>query len=512
MPRAWSRGRAAASAAAQACGLRQPFGAAVAEPSARAFAQAVELGARTARRARGPLLPHPHHVGAGGGERRVERAGQVGPSLPERAVPLRERGAIARQGSQVLPVRERQEPVEIGPPLGRGPGGEPHVVREERHREPPAHGIGHPHGLLALDQDSLPPALRRVRGPDVGDGSALDPGLDLKPGTLESRHLLVRRAAEGAEEHRVVDGLEQVGLALGVGAEEDKAGRGKLAVEVREVPEPSSHQVAEPHYSMRIWRLTGLPCSPSRSTPWTRTITVAPLRPRVESCSAKSTVSCPSPLDRREALVGAADLEVHRVDPVGVVGASPHDQQVALDDHGIGRRGLIDLGSRAGAVTRVLDRKGQPVPLAAAHQRREQPPTEMPVLESWKNSRLQGEIAGSGPGEDGLSLLQKRPGSLAHVGRRAEQAEPGGLEPQRLVQAHLEAGVHQLEAGPDGERPVLQDRPEQRVESGSSRSAGTTRLTSPIRHASWASIMPPVSSSSSARPRPTSRGSRTVPP
>src|SRR6185437_12712817 len=81
---------------------------------------------------------------------------------------------------------------------------------------------------------------------------ALQLRLEVESGPLEAGHLLVRRAAEGAVQHRVVDGLEQVGLALGVGAQQHQTGRGGLAVEVREIAEPSSHQVAEPHYSMWI--------------------------------------------------------------------------------------------------------------------------------------------------------------------------------------------------------------------------------------------------------------------
>src|SRR6476660_2164459 len=81
----------------------------------------------------------------------------------------------------------------------------------------------------------------------------------------------------------------------------------------------------------------------------------------------------------------------------------------------------------------------------------------MPAQESWKNSRLQGEIAGSSPGKLGLSLLQKRSGSLTLVGRLAQEAEPGGLEPEGLVQLQIQAGVHQLEAGSHRERTILEN-------------------------------------------------------
>ena len=48
--------------------------------------------------------------------------------------------------------------------------------------------------------------------------------------------------------------------------------------------------------------------------------------------------------------------------------------------------------------------------------------------------------------------------------------------------------------------------------ASSKSAAGTTRLTSPIRSASAASIVSPVNNSWSARPLPTSRGRRCVPP
>ena len=90
--------------------------------------------------------------------------------------------------------------------------------------------------------------------------------------------------------------------------------------------------MAEPHYSMRIWRLTG------RALLAQQVDAMDPDDHRraaeAESRELQREVHrvLPLPLDRRETLVGAADLEVHRVDPVGVEGASLHNQQVALGD------------------------------------------------------------------------------------------------------------------------------------------------------------------------------------
>jgi len=125
----------------------------------------------------------------------------------------------------------------------------------------------YPGDVLAVEQDPFPPAGGGIGHFDRPHPGAIHFGFDLESGAFEPCHLLVRRAANGPEQDRVVDGFEQVGLALGIGAKEDQAGRGGLTVEVRQVAEPSSHQVAEPHYSMRICRLTGVPWSPSRSTP-----------------------------------------------------------------------------------------------------------------------------------------------------------------------------------------------------------------------------------------------------
>ena len=58
-----------------------------------------------------------------------------------------------------MPVRQGEQAVEVGTPLGRGPHGEPDVVGQERHRQPSADGVGHPLGLLTFDEDALAPTL-----------------------------------------------------------------------------------------------------------------------------------------------------------------------------------------------------------------------------------------------------------------------------------------------------------------------------------------------------------------
>ena len=233
-----------------------------AEPGARAFAQALELRRELLGRARGPALARRATISApDGGERRIERAGQTraGPAAARCSAARARRDSAtgsAGTGGRRAKAGGRDSRAARRRPRWRAPrrpeGTRPRASR--RRRRPPARAPGRRPGSACAG-----PAARTRRRP-IGRGAALDAGLDLKAGPLEPGHLLVRRAAEGAEQHRVVDGLEQVGLALGVGAQQDQAGRGELAIEVRQVAEPSSHQMAEPHYSMRICRLTKPPC------------------------------------------------------------------------------------------------------------------------------------------------------------------------------------------------------------------------------------------------------------
>ena len=66
--------------------------------------------------------------------------------------------------------------------------------------------------------------------------------LDVEP-KAATAHLLVRGSAKRAEQYRVVDCLQQIGLALGVGAEQDNAARRSLPLQVGQIPIPSGDQV-----------------------------------------------------------------------------------------------------------------------------------------------------------------------------------------------------------------------------------------------------------------------------
>jgi hypothetical protein len=59
--------------------------------------------------------------------------------------------------------------------------------------------------------------------------------------------VLVGCAPEGAEQDRVRDRLQQIRLALSVGAEQREPLSGELAIKVRQVAESSRHQSLEPH-------------------------------------------------------------------------------------------------------------------------------------------------------------------------------------------------------------------------------------------------------------------------
>jgi hypothetical protein len=148
-------------------------------------------------------------------------------------------------------IGQGQQPVEVVAAVGRRSRGEPHVRRQKRHRQPTAYRVGQPLGLLAIHQNPLAPAGGEVRGGDRGRRTVAHFGLDAKPGLVEAQHLLIGGTAQRPEQHRVVNRFEQVGLALGIGAQDRDPAWRRLALEVRQVAEPPGDQTAQPHYS--IW-------------------------------------------------------------------------------------------------------------------------------------------------------------------------------------------------------------------------------------------------------------------
>ena len=111
------------------------------------------------------------------------------------------------------------------------------------------------------------------------------------------------------------------------------------------------------------------------------------------------------------------------------------------------------------------------------------------------------------------ALVEKGARALALVLGGREQAERRGLERERVGRA----ADRSRRSRPRCSAPRRAARwrgssASSSSSSASSSAAGTTRFTRPMRYASCASIISPVSSSCSARPLPTRRGSRCVPP
>ena len=247
--------------------LRQSVRRPVPEPVPRRLAQTVELGGELLRAAAAQRWRVADDFRARDRERRVEGSGQIDAALAQRAVPLCQRAAVAYERPQISPVRQREQAVEVLPPLRRRPGRQADIVGKKGDREPRSYRVGQPIGLPPSISDPLAPA---------GDDTRRPPSLP--------RHRRARPPRPGSRGRRTgrppgPARRETSGTAPGSRwpragsscpgrcAEEDQAGGGDLAVEVRQVAEPPSHQPAEPHYSMWITRLATVPWTPSTSTP-----------------------------------------------------------------------------------------------------------------------------------------------------------------------------------------------------------------------------------------------------
>jgi hypothetical protein len=62
-----------------------------------------------------------------------------------------------------------------------------------------------------------------------------------------ARDIHVASPAKRTVQNRVVQQLEEIGLALAVAAQKDRAVRRKSEVQVREIPEASRHDPFRPH-------------------------------------------------------------------------------------------------------------------------------------------------------------------------------------------------------------------------------------------------------------------------
>src|SRR5690606_34733054 len=264
----------------------------VAEGAFQRFAQPCQLAAESGAPLGGPSGAHPDYDCAGIRQRTVKRLRQLRPPHAERRIALGQRRAVPGERLQVRPAGQGEHPVQILPPLSRAACRERHVSRQKRDREPAADRVCDPRRIASVQRNPLPPQFGgpggRYRPPSR---SGIEIGRDVKPAPAEPGDLPVRRSPDRAEEHRVIDGFEEVGLPLAVGAEQCHAPSGQLQVEVLQVPEAPCHQPLEPHYSMTIRRDAVSPRRPSRSVPKTSTVTATPERLAVEIGTEKRTVS-----------------------------------------------------------------------------------------------------------------------------------------------------------------------------------------------------------------------------
>ena len=215
------------------------------------LAQRLELSGKAGSGPFDPLESAGDDPSAGLGQHPVECPGELGSFTPERPVPLGQRRPIAGEGAVVAPVGEGEQPIEESASFRRGTGGEPHIHRQEHDGQPVPDCVCQPgdflfpnrYPLLAtgVGRHHAHPAVRRA-----------NPGLDLKARPAKSGNLLIRRTPERAEQYRVIQRFEQIGLALAVGAQDRRPLRREFALEVGQIAKSSRHQAFEPHVTPRL--------------------------------------------------------------------------------------------------------------------------------------------------------------------------------------------------------------------------------------------------------------------
>lgn len=224
------------------------------------FAQGVQLQGQGARGLIGPADPLRQDSGAGAGQGLIKCMCQFRPSLPECSVSLGQCRAIMRQGGQVAPVRNRQHSIEVPPAFRCGSGSEAQILRQKGHCEPLAHVFGKPGRGTPVQPDLFFLSRDQELNRDlmVAAGVA-DLSLQPETGSAEPDYFLVERSMKGTEEHRVINGFQQVGLALAIVPQQRNAGRRKNQLRVVKISKTANRELFQPHYCTVTWRETVSP-------------------------------------------------------------------------------------------------------------------------------------------------------------------------------------------------------------------------------------------------------------
>ena len=144
---------------------------------------------------------------------------------------------------QVARCGQREHDVEESSPAG-GPAGDHRAVAgRERDGRDVADAIGELLKLGAIHRHLLPPSGDLVPDGDAGAGLA---GQE-EPGFAEPDQFAVLRPTQRAEQHEVVDGLEQIGLTVSVFSEDDHPVVRKLDIQCCEVAEVPGRQGRQSH-------------------------------------------------------------------------------------------------------------------------------------------------------------------------------------------------------------------------------------------------------------------------
>ncbi len=170
--------------------------------------------------------------------------------VPQQSVSLGQNLPVALQSRNVSGLHEREDDVEKASPRAGTSGDDFNIAGGEDDCSNPADGLGDPLGLAALDRHLLAAAFPRVTCRHLhllAASARRDVGLDPEVPAPEGDELLIPRPAERAEDLQVIDGLQQVGLALTVIADQGRAALRKIDDLVLKIPEITETQPLENH-------------------------------------------------------------------------------------------------------------------------------------------------------------------------------------------------------------------------------------------------------------------------